>query len=129
MEPWVSILFSLPVASPRESAAYKKALDFLVGQNPDIEGRSYHTSKGDELPTVHRYRYVEDHPGPGYLNAREALFTMCIAGSIDDAAVRAKIEQIRERLEKIYSEKGAPQDEIICTIQQIYRLKKSTRRR
>src|SRR5438128_274443 len=120
MEPWVQFDFHLPVGEPNEWRAWQRAVDYLLSEMHSSEGYTSDRQTADTAPLVRRYGWSEHHQS--YMRKQETICVVVLPGSIQDAGLRAKVQAMRERVEKIYSGAGVPQDEILCTAREIHRL-------
>lgn len=127
MEEWVRISYLLPITTGNDRTAYLRVLNYLRSRYPRAEpgalespiagftytsaeppafqGLYWSARRGDWVPDT-LVLLIVDRPG----SIRES------GPVLDDA------RSIKARIAEFYAEEASPQDEIWCTLQQIYLL-------
>jgi hypothetical protein len=119
MQPWVEFTFYLPnsLLTP-QAKAYLRAADELRSRFLTL-GASFVPSENDLVSTVSRYAMSADGP---VVARTEVVFTIRVAGSLEDQGLVARLKATRQLVEDIYKEAGAANEEILCMVRQVYEL-------
>lgn len=119
MHPWVEITLYLPATLLTPQAkGYLRVVNELRTRYLSVTG-SFVPGEYDQLPTVARYVITADGP---VVARTEMVFTIRLPGSLDDPGLIARLKEMRELVENIYKEAGAVDEEVLCTVRQVYEL-------
>ena len=130
MTPWLRVTYLLPITTRNDRTAYLRVLNYVRTRHPQndqgdsahgeptFRGFSYTTVQDDPAP-IHGYYWPEN--GRNWIPDEIALLFFDHPGSFQEPGfVFENTQFLKSLIERYYEEEGSPQDEIWCTMQELY---------